>query len=77
MGFVGGRMVAGVWRCNRKLVVQCGLEFYPLGGDPRKLSALLVKTGGWLVPNAFRYPVTKMFLKLLLLLFRLAFLLLL
>jgi len=34
-------------------VDQCGLEFYPLGGDPRALSALLVKTGGWLVPNAF------------------------
>lgn len=30
-----------------------GLEFYPLGGDPRKLSEYMVKTGGRLVPNLF------------------------
>ena len=38
----------------RELVVkQHSLEFFPLGGDPRALSALLVKTGGYLVPNVF------------------------
>jgi hypothetical protein len=36
------------------MIIRSGLEFYPIGGDPRALSALLVKTGGWLVPNAFR-----------------------
>jgi len=37
----------------RNLIVEeNGLEFYPIGGDPRALSALLVKTGGWLMPNA-------------------------
>jgi hypothetical protein len=39
------------------MIIRAGLEFYPIGGDPRALSALLVKTGGWLVPNAFRFAL--------------------
>lgn len=36
----------------RDMVIEKGgLEFYPLGGDPRKLSEYMVKTGGRLIPN--------------------------
>jgi hypothetical protein len=35
----------------RELVMQEGLKYYPLGGDPRKLSEYMVKTGGRLMPD--------------------------
>jgi len=35
----------------RNLVLSHGLEYYPLGGDPRVLSEFLIKTGGRLLPN--------------------------
>jgi hypothetical protein len=34
----------------RDYVVESGLEFYPLAGDPRVLSAHMVETGGRLIP---------------------------
>jgi len=33
------------------VVAKGGLEFYPLGGDPRKLSEFMVKTKGRLIPD--------------------------
>ena len=36
----------------RPLVGEAGLEFYPLGGDPMKLSAYMVKTSGRIFPKA-------------------------
>lgn len=35
----------------RSLVIKSGLEFYPLGGDPVKLSEYMVKSQGWIVPT--------------------------
>lgn len=35
----------------RDYVRSGGLEFYPLGGDPKKLSKYMCKTGGRLLPN--------------------------
>ncbi|KAF0689621.1 Aste57867_18952 [Aphanomyces stellatus] len=32
------------------VVRDCGLEFYPLGGDPKELAAYMVKTGGLVIP---------------------------
>ncbi|KAG7399920.1 hypothetical protein PHYBOEH_007606 [Phytophthora boehmeriae] len=34
----------------RDFVMSHGVEFYPLGGDPRELAAYMVKTGGSLIP---------------------------
>ncbi len=36
----------------RPLVEEAALEFYPLGGDPMKLSAYMVKTSGRIFPKA-------------------------
>jgi hypothetical protein len=35
----------------RAVVMREGLKFYPLAGDPRKLSEYMVKTGGRLLPD--------------------------
>lgn len=37
----------------RSIVMKHGLEFYPLGGDPKELAAYMVKTGGKLLPTGF------------------------
>ncbi|KAG7388496.1 hypothetical protein PHYPSEUDO_012282 [Phytophthora pseudosyringae] len=34
----------------REFVASRGVEFYPLGGDPKELAAYMVKTGGRLIP---------------------------
>lgn len=34
----------------RSIVVDRGLEFYPLAGDPKELAAYMIKTGGHLIP---------------------------
>jgi hypothetical protein len=34
-----------------KDVAEEGFEYYPLGGDPRRLSAFMVETSGRLFPN--------------------------
>jgi hypothetical protein len=39
----------------RPLVKEAALEFYPLGGDPMKLSAYMVKTSGRIFPKASRW----------------------
>ncbi|KAF1320895.1 Sterol 3-beta, partial [Globisporangium splendens] len=35
----------------RDFVMEHGVEFYPLGGDPKELAAFMVKTGGHLIPT--------------------------
>ncbi|GAB5372436.1 hypothetical protein AAMO2058_001665300 [Amorphochlora amoebiformis] len=35
----------------REFVTRNGLEFYPIGGDPKKLMAYMVKTKGQLMPG--------------------------
>ena len=35
----------------RPIVLEADLEFYPLGGDPMKLSAYMVKTSGRIFPK--------------------------
>ncbi|KAG6944926.1 hypothetical protein JG688_00016833, partial [Phytophthora aleatoria] len=35
----------------RDFVMSHGVEFYPLGGDPKELAAYMVKTGGHLIPT--------------------------
>lgn len=35
----------------KDIVHKAGLSFYPLGGDPKKLSEWMVKTTGRLIPN--------------------------
>ncbi|GAB9467503.1 Sterol 3-beta-glucosyltransferase [Globisporangium polare] len=34
----------------RAFITEHGIEFYPLGGDPKELSSYMVKTGGQLIP---------------------------
>ena len=36
----------------RSVVLECGLEFYPLGGDPKVLSEYIVKNRGIIPSNA-------------------------
>lgn len=38
----------------RQDVTGAGLEFYPLAGDPKKLSSYMVKTGGRLLPDLLK-----------------------
>ena len=41
----------GTHKDYRELVMKQGLKYYPLAGDPRKLSEYMVKTGGRLIPD--------------------------
>ncbi|POM57935.1 Sterol 3-beta-glucosyltransferase, partial [Phytophthora palmivora] len=43
-----GHRVASIYR---DFVMGHGVEFYPLGGDPKELAAYMVKTGGHLIPT--------------------------
>ena len=38
--------------CFRGYVESSGLSFYPLAGDPHKLSEFMVKTQGFLLPTS-------------------------
>ena len=41
----------------RSVVLECGLEFYPLGGDPKVLSEYIVKNRG-IIPSSAKDAVT-------------------
>jgi hypothetical protein len=51
----GHRVRLATHRCYREYVMSFGgggLEFYPLGGDPVKLSEFMVKTHGYILPSS-------------------------
>jgi hypothetical protein len=47
----GHRVRLATHACFRDYVVSKGLEFYPLAGDPLKLSEFMVKTQGFVIPT--------------------------
>lgn len=47
----GHRVRLATHAIYRDLVMGFGVEFYPLGGDPKELAAYMVKTGGHLIPT--------------------------
>ncbi|KAK1948472.1 Sterol 3-beta-glucosyltransferase UGT80A2 [Phytophthora citrophthora] len=49
----GHRLRLATHAIYRDFVMSHGVEFYPLGGDPKELAAYMVKTGGNLIPTKF------------------------
>lgn len=47
----GHRVRLATHACFRDYVQGKGLEFYPLAGDPLKLSEFMVKTQGFVIPT--------------------------
>ncbi|POM79814.1 Sterol 3-beta-glucosyltransferase, partial [Phytophthora palmivora] len=47
----GHRVRLATHAIYRDFVTSYGVEFYPLGGDPKELAAYMVKTGGHLIPT--------------------------
>lgn len=47
----GHRVRLATHACFREYVAGKGLEFYPLAGDPLKLSEFMVKTQGFVIPT--------------------------
>ncbi len=48
----GHRVRLATHACYRELVVNKGLEFYPLAGDPHVLSEYMVRTNGCIIPQS-------------------------
>lgn len=48
----GHRVRLATHECFRSYILEKGLEFYPLAGDPMLLSEFMVKTQGFLIPTS-------------------------
>lgn len=48
----GHRIRLATHECFRSYILEKGLEFYPLAGDPKLLSEFMVKTQGFLIPTS-------------------------
>lgn len=47
----GHRIRLATHEIFRSFVLESGLEFFPLGGDPYKLSQYMVRTQGFIIPS--------------------------